>query len=108
MMRIAFIYFLIWFLPLFAQLSYAEDSVNNAYKVCAWFDASDVLSKPCDVSGWSSAIDVSIDVNGIDARKICALAIPTMKENKVKFDKGWKIRIYSPFSGDNTIAQCAL
>lgn len=30
------------------------------------------------------------------------------KGQGLAFDPGWKIRIYSPFSGDATLAQCDL
>jgi hypothetical protein len=94
-------------LALNAPLTFA-DTVDNAYRLCSVFDGAGLLSKPCDVSGWNQAVDVSIDTNSAEARKICSGVADMMAQKNIRFDRGWKIRIYSPFSNGNTIAQCAL
>ena len=86
--------------------SRSETAVNNAYKVCSAFDSTGVLSEPCEVSGWGSTIDIYIDTNSREAREFC-LATASKVRNHARLD-GWKIKIYSPFSGGNTIAQCSL
>jgi hypothetical protein len=85
-----------------------EISVNNAYGLCRVFDSTGLLSEPCNVSGWHSSVDVKMDTNGAEARKICAAVAKLARNQGVVFDDGWKIRIYSPFSGDSTLAQCNL
>lgn len=50
----------------------AADSVENAFRLCAVFDATGLPSEPCGVSGWHSAVDVRLDTNSAEARKICA------------------------------------
>ena len=91
-----------------SALADSESSVNNAYGLCHVFDNTGLLSEPCSVSGWHSAVDIKIDTSGGEARKICNGVSQMMREQGVRFDRGWKIRIYSPFSGDSTIAQCNL
>lgn len=86
----------------------SETSVNNAYGLCRVFDNTGLLSEPCSVSGWHSSVDVKMDTNGAEARKICAGVANMMREQGIRFDSGWKIRIFSPFSGDSTLAQCNL
>ena len=86
----------------------SADSVGNAYGLCGVFDGTGLLSEPCSVSGWHSAVDVTMDTSAGEARKICAGVAQMMRKEGVRFDPGWKIRIYSPYSGDNSIAQCNL
>lgn len=86
----------------------STNSVNNAYVLCRALDGTGLLSEPCSVSGWHSSVDVTMDTNGLEARKICAEVVRMMREQGMHFDDGWKIRIYSPFSSGSTIAQCNL
>jgi len=67
----------------------------------------EMLSHPCEVSGWNQAVDVSIDTTSSEARKICS-EVSEMISKQMKFDRGWKIRIYSPFSNGKTITTCRL
>lgn len=85
----------------------SADTVDNAYGFCSALDGTGLLSKPCEVSGWSQAIDVSIDTSSSEARKICAGIVAQASQVGAHFDKGWKVRIYSPYSNGNTIAQCS-
>lgn len=94
-------------LTLNSPLTFA-DTVENAFRLCTVFDATGILSKPCDVSGWNQAVDVSMDTNSSEARKICSAVAELMAQKNIRFDRGWKIRIFSPFSNGNTIATCSL
>ncbi|MCG8613583.1 MAG: hypothetical protein MI864_23980 [Pseudomonadales bacterium] len=94
-------------LALNAPLTIA-DTVDNAHRLCSVFDGTGLLSKPCDVSGWNQAVDVSMDTSSSEARKICSGVADMMAQKNIRFDRGWKIRIYSPFSNGNTIATCSL
>ncbi len=86
----------------------ADDTINSAYKVCEILDKSMPLSKPCKVSTWSSAVDISVDTNSSEARSMCVGIAGLAKQHGMYFSKGWKMRIYSPFSDGNTIAVCSL
>ena len=86
----------------------SESSVNNAYGLCRLFDSTGLLSEPCSVSGWHSSVDVKMDTTGSEARKICTGVADMMRNQGIAFDDGWRIRIYSPFSGDSTLTQCSL
>lgn len=83
-------------------------SVNNAYRLCAVFDQMGLLSDKCSVSGWSSAVDISVDTTAIEAHKICAMSANFAHQHGIAFDGGWQLRIYSPFSAGNTVAVCSL
>ena len=85
----------------------SADVVNDAYGLCATFEATG-LSTECEVSGWSSTIDVTIDTSGGEARKICAGVVKMMAEKTRSFAGKWKLRIFSPYSGDRPIAVCTL
>jgi len=89
-----------------SQASYA-DTVDNAFKFCSALDATGILSKPCEVSGWNKSIDVTMDTSSTEARKICSGIVAQASQVGARFDRGWKVRIYSPYSNGNTIAQCS-
>lgn len=83
-------------------------SVENAYGLCQVFDKTGLVSEPCSVSGWNSSVDVRMDTNGGEARKVCSAVVQMVRKQGLRFDNRWKIRIYSPYSGDRPIAQCRL
>ncbi|GGL74583.1 hypothetical protein [Wenxinia marina] len=85
-----------------------EGSVRSAYLACAVFDSTGLLSAPCEVSGWHSAVDVSIDTSAREAQEICRGVAAMLRDRAALFDPGWSLRIYSPFSSGNTIATCGL
>ncbi len=84
------------------------DTIDNAMKLCAVFDSTGMLSEKCDISGLSQSVDFSIDTSSKEAIEICNQVTSMMAEDKVRFDEGWKIRIFSPFSNGKTIATCSL
>jgi len=86
----------------------STESVKNAFFMCAVVDATGMASEKCSVSGWHSSVDVTIDTTGAEARQICLGMVTAMAEKGLHWDAGWQVRIYSPFSGDHTIAFCAL
>lgn len=84
------------------------DDVDSAYALCRIMDGTGLLSKECEVSGYDGAVDVSLDMSSSEARELCAGIKPTIAQKGVTFGPRWKLRIYSPYSGDNTIAVCPL
>lgn len=88
-----------------SQASYA-DTVDNAFKFCRALDSTGLLSEPCDVSGWNQSIDIIMDTSSAEARKICAGIVAQAAQVGARFDRDWKVRIYSPYSNGNVIAQC--
>lgn len=85
-----------------------EGSVNSAYRICALMDASGLGSQPCDVSGWGSSVDLYLDMDAGEARKLCPQIAGLARDKGWRFQDGWTLKIYSPYSGDNTIAYCRL
>ena len=90
--------------PAYAQ----SDAVTNAFRLCAMFDATNLASEKCSVSGWNSAIEVSIDTSSSEARKLCGMVATHAQQQGMRFDGKWQIRINSPYSGGNQIAFCTL
>lgn len=84
------------------------DDVGNAYLICNAAEATGMLSQECDVSGFNSTVDLYIDTNSREAVKICRGIRDGARAEGMKFRNNWTIRIFSPFSGDRTIAQCRL
>jgi hypothetical protein len=67
------------------------------------------LTTGCEVRGWKQFVDVRIDMGSSEARKTCA-GVAEMMSRMTNGFKGqsWKLRILSPYSGDQAIAVCRL
>ena len=91
-----------------ANYDAAKHDVESAYRMCLAFDSTGLLSEPCKVSGWSSTINVTMDTSSAEARKMCQGIPAIMNASNVRFRHTWTLRIYSPYSGERTLAQCAL
>ncbi len=81
--------------------------VNDAYKVCNAFERTG-LTTQCEVSGWNSTIDVTIDTTGAEARKMCPGIVDMVAKLTRSFAGKWKLQIFSPYSGERPIAVCRL
>ncbi len=88
--------------------AFAEDSIDSAFRLCAFFDNSDLTTDECKVSGWDESVNVTMNVNLGEAKTICKMLAASAKKNRILFTKDWKLKIYSPFSGKKTIAFCSL
>ena len=85
---------------------FGANTVDNAFILCRALDNTNLLSKECSVSGWNQSVDVHMDMSSGEARKTCPELVSFAKSNGLRFDKGWKLKIFSPYSNGNTIAQC--
>ncbi len=88
-------------LPAWGVAAGSSQSVDNAFMLCRVLDGTNMLSEPCDVSGWGSSVDM-------EARKLCPSIKDMLTKKSITFDKGWTMKIKSPYSGDKTIAICQL
>ena len=81
------------------------DDVSNARIICKSFDDTGVLTKPCNISSgfYDLSIEITANLTPTQARGICKMY--TKKSLGVA---GWNLKIYSPYSNGNTIAQCKL
>jgi len=84
------------------------DSVDNANAMCEAGDAMGVLTEPCSVSAWNKSIELRVDYGAAQARYLCSGLADLASGHGYVFVEGWQIRVYSPFSGDTTIARCDL
>ena len=85
----------------------SADVVDDAYRLCKVMDISGV-STECEVKGWGSTVDVTIDTNGAEARKVCDGVADMMAKKTRTFAGQWRLRIFSPYSGKKPIAVCTL
>lgn len=83
------------------------DPVGDAYRLCKAMERTG-LTTECEVSGYHSRVDVTIDTTGSEARKICAGVADQMAKAGANFQGKWKLRILSPYSGEKAIAVCQL
>lgn len=89
-----------------AQQQRPPDAIDDAYRVCNAMMGTDLVSK-CDVSGWNSSVDVRIDTSAREAIKICRASVALVSQYTGKLSGRWKLRIFSPFSGNNVLAECS-
>lgn len=66
------------------------------------------MSKPCEVSGWGSAVIMHIDMTSGEARELCAMMQGYAIDKNFRFNGKWKLEIKSPYSGGEPIAYCVL
>ncbi len=90
------------------SLADSASSVRSARYLCALIDATGLGSAPCSVSGWNSSVSLTLDVEPSDARAACRQVAAMVADAGHSFDDGWTLQIYSPYSGDTTIAYCPL
>lgn len=83
------------------------DPVGDAYRLCKAIEGTG-MTTDCQVSGYHSRVDVTIDTTGAEARKICAGVAEQMAKAGANFQGKWKLRVLSPYSGDKAIAVCQL
>ena len=88
----------------------AADEVQAAYAVCK-IVMNTGLASECEVSGWDGAVDFWVDTSSAEAREMCALMTPWIAEQTDAFanaGRTWRMRIFSPYTGDHPLAVCAL
>ena len=85
----------------------SADVIDDAYRLCKSMEGTG-LTTQWEVKGWGSTVDVRIDTNGAEARKICAVVADMMAKQTRTFAGKWKLQIFSPYSGDRPIAVCTL
>jgi hypothetical protein len=84
-----------------------SEAVDNAFRLCAVMEKTG-LTTECKVSGWGSTVDVRLDTTGAEARKMCAAMVDLLVQQKLSFGGKWKLRLFSPYSGEHPIAVCTL
>ncbi len=88
-----------------------DNEVDSAYKLCYVIDGTGLASKPCEVNVeifGGSYVDVSLDMNSNEARKLC-LGMSRIKDKlNLTFGPRWSMRIMSPYSNGQPIATCSL
>lgn len=82
------------------------DSVTEAMVVCKAMENTGMTTR-CEVKGWGKTVDVRMDTSSAEARKMCGGIAQEMQQigNELR-RTGWKLRIFSPYSGEEPIAVC--
>ncbi len=86
----------------------ADQSVDYAYALCKIIDNTGLVSKPCEVSGWNSAVIATIDMSSGEARDVCPKIAGLMRDKGASFSSAWTLQIKSPYSNGESIAFCKL
>lgn len=79
-----------------------------ARAICNWIDRTGLTSQPCESSGWSNTIVVTLDTTAAEGRKICAQIAGLLRQEDLSPGPDWTLHIKSPYSGTNSIAFCQL
>lgn len=85
----------------------AVTATDEALGLCLILKGSG-LTTHCDITASIPSVDVTIDTNGKEARKMCLGISDMLAKDKSQFDGKWELRIFSPYSGDKPIAICQL
>lgn len=88
--------------------SVSADSVESAFNLCYALDSTGVLSQECEVDGGSQTVKATLDMSSSEARKLCSGTVELAKQNGYDFNGEWTLKIYSPYSNENSIAMCRL
>lgn len=84
------------------------DVIDHAMRLCRSMEGTG-LTIQCEVQGWGSTVDATIDTNATDARTLCLGVAELMaKETNGVFAGKWNLRIFSPYNGARPIAICPL
>lgn len=89
------------------EKSSSEKMVEDAYRLCSALERTGFTSE-CKVKGWGMTVDARIDTSGSEAMKICRGTAEMLSKHTMSLKGKWKLRIFSPFSGDHPLAVCAL
>lgn len=90
-----------------ARESPSDLSYRSARALCAGFKATGLLREECKVSVWYQTVEITMDVSSAAADLACTKGVETARSG-LKFQPGWQLKVYSPYSGDRTIAICDL
>lgn len=90
------------------EKSRSEMEVDDAFRLCGALEDTGYTSK-CKVRGFGRSVDTWIDTSGPEAIKICRETASMLRQHTTSLSAGgWKLRIFSPFSGENVLAECPL
>lgn len=85
----------------------SADVIDDAYHLCSALERTGATTE-CEVNGWNSTVDATIDTNSSQAKQLCGGVAKMMAKQTRTFAGKWKLRIFSPYSGERPIASCLL
>jgi hypothetical protein len=80
---------------------------DDAVRLCTAIEKTG-MSTECTTSGYRQAVDVRFNTNAAEAHKICTGLVEVAAQQRLSFAGKWKLRIFSPYSGEHPIAVCTL
>jgi hypothetical protein len=94
--------------PTTREESRTDKEVDDASRLCGALKGTGFTSK-CKVRGFGRSVDAWIDTSGPEAIKMCREIASMLHQHTTSLAVGgWKLRIFSPFSGENVLAECSL
>lgn len=93
--------------PIVVRERGAQTPFDFAMSLCAIIDKLDMATSPCSVSAGSRKIEASLDVTPSSGRAACS-EISSFAKRRSWNLHGWELHILSPYSGDKSVAFCAL
>lgn len=83
------------------------DVFDDAVRLCSAIEKTG-MSTECTTSGYHRAVDVRMHTSAAEAQKICGGVVDVAAKQAFNFAGKWKLRIFSPYSGEHPIAVCTL
>lgn len=88
------------------------NSLGNARALCAKFNGiselRSTMTDECKVSWWYDTVSITMNISPEAADTFCRAAVEKLRDTQLRFEPGWQLKIYSPYSGDRSIAFCDL
>jgi hypothetical protein len=97
--------FLLLLCALLCPAVVGADEFDDAALVCRAIESTG-MSPECTLG--ARTIDVRFNTNAANAREICAGIVESVAQKTRSLAGTWKLRIFSPYSGDHPIAVCTL
>jgi exopolysaccharide production protein ExoZ len=83
-------------------------TLRSAHAFCAGLKATGLLTDECKVSTWNQTVEATVDVTSTLASVFCTKSIEQLRGTKLKFEPGWHLKVFSPYSGHRATANCDL
>lgn len=85
----------------------AQLMVEDAQRLCAELTAAGITTA-CNVKAQGMTVDIQIDSNAAEVRKVCADVVESTAPKIGSFRGRWQLRIFPPFSTERPTASCVL
>ncbi len=94
--------------PIKSPSEFSNIGIENTFKLCEILQQSTLVTE-CKTDGWNMRVNLYANYSVFQADLACKQLQMAMVQNPSAWHfQGYKLQIFSPFSGDHPITICAL